>query len=125
MVEVDATISTDLVPFMTAANMIVTKACTSSGYTAEELEMIERWLAAHFYTIRDNRVASEGVKGINASYQHAVGLMLKSSMQGQTAMVLDTHGNLAALSARMERGQGGKIRVVALGEDCPAGGDIA
>lgn len=124
LVEVDETVSSDLVPFITSASILVDRVCATakSGeadfYTAEELELIERWLAAHFYTIRDNRIASEGVKSLTTTYQFQIGIGLKSSMQGQTALMLDRAGGLAALTNAMEKGRGTKVRVYALGGDC-------
>jgi hypothetical protein len=129
LVEVDANVSSDLAPFILSASLLVDKVVAvaldddgAAFYTAEELELIERWLSAHFYTIRDNRIASEGVKSLTASYQYAIGKGLASSMQGQTAMMLDRRGGLAALSKATEQGKGRKVRVVALGcgeiEDC-------
>lgn len=123
LVEVDTTISSDLLPFITSASILVDKVCAtklaadgvSNFYDAAELELIERWLAAHFYTIRDNRIASEGVKSLTASYQFSIGKGLSSSMQGQTAMMLDRAGGLASLSKSMEEGRGRKVGIVALG----------
>ena len=43
--------------------------------------------------------------------------MLQQSKQGQTAMMLDTAGNLAALSKRMEQGEAAAISIGWLGED--------
>ena len=61
-------------PFITVANELVTEVCTgdagpTTAYTASRLELIERWLAAHFYAIRDPRVSSEGAGGVSASYE--------------------------------------------------------
>lgn len=107
IIEVDATIS--LTPFILVANELVTEKCTgtqgpTTAYSDERLEVIERWLAAHFYAIRDTRVASESA-GVSASYQYKLGLNMSVTMYGQQAMLLDTNGQLAKLSKGMEDGK--------------------
>lgn len=96
IIEVDVTIS--LVPFMTVANALVTELCLDSGYDDERLELIERWLAAHFYTNRDPRPVSEAAGPVSTTYQSAVALNLNTSHYGQTAMLLDTAGSLKTLN---------------------------
>lgn len=122
IIEVDEDAVADLTPFIDAANELVTEICAPvATYTAARLELIERWLAAHFYAVRDPRVASEGVKGVTASYQHRVGLHLAVTTYGQQAMLLDTNGGLAALSKRMEEGTvTPTVGVTWLGEDYDA-----
>lgn len=100
----------DLTPFIRSANVLVNGVCGDSGYTDgdpdavppvpyedTEMELIERWLAAHFYTIYDNQLSQAGAGSVRASFQHDVDLLLFNSMYGQQAVVLDYHGNLAAL----------------------------
>lgn len=117
IIEVDATISTT--PFIELANELVTEACTGSNgpsieYTEARLEVIERWLAAHFYTVRDPRAESESAGSASAKFQSAVDLGFDSSHYGQTAMRLDTNGGLARINERAKRGSG-KIGVAWLG----------
>jgi len=108
--EVQAIIETDdtitLTPFIAAANSIVTRVCAIEdyGYDEETLTLIETWLAAHFYAVRDLRVASEGVGPVSEAKQYKLGLNLQSTMYGQQAMLLDTEGGLAALNKSMEDG---------------------
>lgn len=101
IIEVDAAIS--LTPFILAANELVTEACVDSDLTDTRLELIERFLAAHFYTLRDPRPTSEKAGPVSANYQSKVGLNLATSHYGQHAMVLDTSGGLAELSRRASR----------------------
>ena len=115
VVEVDETIS--LTPFITIANELVTELCTDSDYTDVRLELIERWLAAHFYLIRDQAVAQEQAGPVQVQYQFKIGMFLTQTKQGQTALALDTAGNLAALSKRMEDGEPGRIGFTWLGTD--------
>lgn len=94
IIEVDASI--DLIPFITAANALVTEVCTTLDET--RLELVERWLSAHFYTNRDPRITAERAGPVSANYQSAVALNLATSHYGQTAMLLDTSGALALLN---------------------------
>lgn len=103
IIEVDTSI--DLTPFMTIANELVTEKCLASGYSDDRLELIERWLSAHFYTNRDPRAVSEKAGPVGAVYQSKVDLNLSTSHYGQTAMLLDTAGNLAELNASITSGR--------------------
>jgi len=115
LIEVDASVS--LTPFINAANELVTELCTDSGYTEARLAMIEAWLAAHLYLMRDQAVASEKAGSVSVNYQYQIGLMLQQTKQGQTAMMLDTAGNLAALSKRMEQGEVPSVSISWMGTD--------
>lgn len=129
VIEVDADIVPNdaaMLPFITVANELVTEYCTGTvhgpftPYTDARLELIERWLAAHFYTNRDPRLASEGAGTVNASYQSRVDLGFDTSHYGQTAMRLDTNGGLAQLNAIMKKGQP-RVAVAYLGKHCTTG----
>jgi len=108
IIEVDATITSDLAPFIETANLLVTKICTSASYTDEDLELIERWLSAHFYAVRDPRPSSERAGAVGANYQHAVALNLAVTTYGQQAMLVAYMGELSALNRRATQG---KVRV--------------
>lgn len=123
VIEVDSVAVPSLTPFIAAASALVTRVCEpeydlTNDDDIELLTQIETWLAAHFYGIRDNRVASEGVGPVNASYQHRLGLVLAVTMHGQTAMSLDTSGALAAYSKQLEQGKNQRVGVSWLGTDC-------
>lgn len=98
IIEVDDTI--DLTPFIEVANQLVTDVCSDFEYAAAKLELIERWLSAHFYAIRDMRSADEGAGSVRQSYQYKVDLFLANTMYGQQAMMIDTEGGLRALNDR-------------------------
>lgn len=116
LVEVDSDISLD--PYILAANELVTELCTDSGYTDARLAMIEAWLAAHFYLMgREQAIAQERVGPISVSFQYEIGKNLSQTKQGQTAMMLDTAGNLASLSKQVEEGQPGSVSLGWLGKD--------
>lgn len=95
IVEVDATIS--LTPFITVANAVVTRHCVDDAFTAAELELIERYLTAYFYCLRDRRAISETAKGVGQSLQHTEDLGFDANEYGQMAKRLDWSGALAAL----------------------------
>mgnify|MGYP007061974533 CR=1 FL=1 len=123
IIELDASVIPNdaaMLPFITVANELVTELCTGSKgptpvYSAARLELIERWLAAHFYTNRDPRAASESA-GVSVSYQSQVGLGLDTSHYGQTAMRLDTNGGLAGLNEDTKKGKP-RVKVSWLGTE--------
>jgi hypothetical protein len=84
--------------FIDTANAFVTwlSGQDSNGDLDDEmLELIERWLAAHFYSHHDQLLQSETAGGGGGIYQGQTGMMLLSTQYGQTAMALDVTGNLA------------------------------
>jgi len=97
IIEVDGSITLD--PFILAASVLVDDIAEKSGHSSDRLQLIETWLAAHFYTVRDPRPTSERASTIEVRYQSAVDLNLNTSHYGQMAMTLDTSGQLRAISA--------------------------
>jgi len=102
VIEVDTDIN--LTPYIDAASELVTECCGNSGYSQTRLEMIETWLAAHLYAVRDPRAQSEGVSSLNTTYQGRTGMHFESSIYGQHALLLDTKGGLAALQEQIKNG---------------------
>ena len=118
IIEIDANIS--LTPFIEAANALVTECCSgSSTYDATRLELIERWLSAHFYTVRDMRAESEKAGSVAEKKQSKVDLGFNTSHYGQMAMRLDTEGGLAALNERILKGKTSAIEFSWLGTADP------
>jgi len=113
IIELDPEVVPDdaaLLPFITIANELVTESCTgdnapSTAYTDERLELIERWLTAHFYTNRDPRAANEKIGPIGNAFQSKVDLGFDTSHYGQSAIRLDTNGGLAKLNNDMKKGK--------------------
>ena len=100
IIEVDEDISLD--PFITTASALVddvASADTNGDLTSDRLELIERWLSAHFYAMRDPRFVFERAGPVSATYQSKIDLNLALTHYGQQAMVLDTTGALRALSS--------------------------
>lgn len=123
IVELDASVVPDdaaLLPFITIANELVTECCVTGGpdtpYTDDRLELIERWLTAHFYTVRDPRTTNEKAGSVGATFQSKVDLGFDTSHYGQTAMRLDTNGGLAKLNSDMKKGKP-RVGVAWLGTD--------
>ncbi len=124
IVEVDDSVPLDSA-IQTAA-LLVTRCCTGAlgpdpAYSSDELEMIERYAAAHFYSINVQRVASETAGPVQASYQYKVDLGLAVTTYGQQAMLLDFNGGLAQANANALKGKR-KAKMVWLGKDesdCP------
>ena len=106
IIEVDVNVTSDLVPFIEVANMLVTDICTNydTAYTDAKLELIERWLTAHFYAIRDQRKDTERAGPVSESNQYKVDLNLAQTIYGQQAMLLDTEGGLGALNKKITTG---------------------
>ncbi len=115
IIEVDSGIS--LTPFIAAANHLVTQCCSSDDYDATQLELIERFLAAHLYTLRDPRAVQERAGSVGVTYQSKVDLGLSTSHYGQTAMALDFEGGLAALNAQTKKGSRRSVSVKYLGTE--------
>jgi hypothetical protein len=104
IIKVNSTIS--LTPFITIANLMVTQCCTDlpEDYSDDQLEQIETWLSAHFYTVRDMRAERERAATVEEKFQSKVDLGFNTSHYGQMAMRIDFHGGLAALDKQTLNG---------------------
>jgi len=108
--------STSLAAFIDTATALVDEVVTCAAkrgitLSATLLELIERWLAAHFYAHADPLYTSRSTQGASGSFQGQTGMHLESTQYGQTAMVLDTSRCLAAINKG-----GSKIGAVWLGK---------
>lgn len=119
IIELAASISMD--PFIEAANMLVTQACTglTVEYSSAKLAIIEKWLAAHFYTVRDPRAESEKAGPVGEKFQSKVDLGLNTSHYGQMALRLDYQGGLASLEKEMKDGVKKTVGITWLGTEDP------
>jgi hypothetical protein len=109
--------SIDLTPFIAIANQITTDVCgpfitgkNSQGYTVQvdtsytdgfvgsKMELIERWLSAHFYAVYDSQLAAAKAGSVAAQFQYKVALDLRNTQFGEQAMMLDTAQGLASLN---------------------------
>lgn len=99
----DADESPSLTPFIETASAVVddVAACaTAKAVTLGDtrLELIERWLAAHYYQQSDQGYASNSTEGASASFHGQTAMYLESTKYGQTAVRLDKSGCLAAIA---------------------------
>lgn len=118
IIEVDSNIV--LTSFIEAANALVTQCCgDSSNYTTINLELIERWLSAHLYTVRDMRAESEKASSVSEKKQSKVDLGFDTSHYGQMAMRLDWEGGLAALNERIKKGKKSTVLATWVGVENP------
>jgi len=115
IIEVDDEIS--LTSFIEVANVLVTECCSTDDYDATRLELIERWLSAHVYTIRDMRASEERAGPVSERKQSAIALGFDTSHYGQMAMRLDTKGGLAILNEQMKKGKGQAVQISWLGDN--------
>ncbi len=116
---IKVTTGADLDPFIETANSLVTAICVSTDLTTAQLELIERWLSAHFYAIRAPRRIMEKAGDVAQGFKYELDLALNQTTYGQQAMLLDISGALAAYNAQIVKG-GPRVATVAwLGtEEC-------
>ena len=96
IIEVDSGVS--VLPFIEIANALVEE-LLADLFNDTRLELIERWLSAHFFACEYPRVSAEAAGPVSASYQQRVGLGLELTSYGQQVKILDTSGTLAQLDA--------------------------
>lgn len=95
---IDVTPGDDLTAQIASADMLITRCCLASGYTTPELELIERYLAAHFYAIWQPRSQSEGAGSVQQTFTPVkADFFLYATTYGSQAMTFDTAGNLAGM----------------------------
>lgn len=99
---------TSLTPFIDTATVIVDRVATCATdrdrtLTAAELELIERWLAGHFYEHHDQMYTSKSTSSASGSFQGQWGKYLESTKYGMAAVSIDASGCLAALAAGQQR----------------------
>ena len=113
LIELDEDFDTS--PFIETANSVVTDVCSDSEYSDVKLELIERWLSAHFCSMQEPLAKTETVRGISVTYEGQTSLGLKFTRYGQQAMIIDTAGNLRAL----DESKGGKVGISWIGSSDP------
>jgi hypothetical protein len=112
IVELDSNIST--APAIETASALVDDHCSSLADTRQEL--VERYLAAHFYSLRVRQVASEKAGPVSQNFEAPVlGKGLEQTTFGQQAMGLDSSGNLSAWNKAVVDGRAGKVQFDHLG----------
>jgi hypothetical protein len=97
--------SLTLTPFIETGSYLVDKCCAdvtnpdgSAFYDATALELIERWLSAHFYHVAATRANAEKAGSVGETKRSKVDLKLNLTHYGGQAMLLDVAGGLASLN---------------------------
>lgn len=99
-----------LTPFIDAASAMVDDVVDCAAeegttLTAAKLELIERWLAAHFYHCSDPTYSSRSTEGASGSFMGQGTQGIEGSRYGQMALRLDPSGCLRAT----EKGSNGQF----------------
>lgn len=117
LIEVDDAIN--LSSFIDTASALVDRvdAYSPGLMSTKTLTLLEAWLAAHFYALRDQQYSSRSTQGASGSFQGQTGMGLTSTFYGQTAMRLDASGLLAKMDKEAIEGGKRKIKVGWLGTD--------
>jgi len=121
IIDIDSGIS--LTPFIEVANALVTEVCSAVTdsddtlvYDDTRLELIERWLAAHFYHIRDPKPSREEVDDVSVTYRSIVEVGFNNTHYGQMAIRIDTNGGLARLDSSIKSGKSASVSLSWLGK---------
>jgi hypothetical protein len=96
--EIIDTTLTDIDTFIVTANLFVTNTLGSTDLADNTLEEIERYLTAHFLSLKDQRVQAEKVDVLSVTYQGKTGMYLEATQYGQMAIMLDTSGTLSKIA---------------------------
>lgn len=86
---------TQIIPFLTTANAMVTARLASSGLSDATLEEIEKYLAAHFASIKSKYAIREKIGEADSWTGYKGGVGLAATPYGEVAQMLDTTGTLA------------------------------
>lgn len=105
IIDYDTELIPDIQPFINDASIMVdTLVATDISVSANVLELVERYLAAHFIAITDPRVATEQVGSLLTTYQYKLAQGLAITHYGSMAMFLDTSGRLSNWNNRVVEG---------------------
>lgn len=69
-------------------------------FTVAEKELIQRWLAAHFYVMSDQNYKARSTLRASGQFQGETKMYLEASKYGQTAVLIDPSGCLNAIGTR-------------------------
>lgn len=111
MEDYDTIDNPSLTPFIDTASAFVDQVvvcATRKGITLDDtlLELIERWLAAHCYSMSDQPYSSRSNLRASGSFQGQTGKYFEATKYGQTAVSLDHSGCLAALGEERKVARG-------------------
>ncbi len=96
---VETSISDVTTPFIDMATLIVDEDLADTGMSAARLTKIELYLAAHFVLMTEERGGLTKTKTGESedTFRSFMGLALKGTRYGQTALLLDSSGVLTTM----------------------------
>ncbi len=116
--------ATGLQPFIDTATILVDRiaaADSTSSMTTASLELVERYLTAHFYAHADPITQSRSTGRVSGQFQGRTDMGFDATLYGQTAKRLDATGTLSnmdlPLSPKAKCIWLGKVRDDQLDED--------
>jgi hypothetical protein len=83
--------------FINSAHHLIQANLLGGGLSEEILTEIHKYLAAHFASLRDQRLQAEKIADVNYTYQGQTAMFFESTFYGQMALSLDSTGKLATL----------------------------
>lgn len=99
MAESDALTTTVVDAYIASSTVFITEAFDGVTISDDLLKEIERWFTAHMIASTRERVSKkEGAGGASIEYAIEVGMGMKGTQYGQTAIAIDTTGTLAILA---------------------------
>jgi hypothetical protein len=101
----DDDFSPSLIPYIDAASMLIDQAVTcaakkNKALTTTQQEILERWVAAHFYCCSDRTYQARNTAQAGGTFSGQTAMYLEATLYGQTAMRLDPSGCLAAIGGK-------------------------
>lgn len=93
----------DITPYVETASAVIDMVveCAARKFrtvTDVVLELMERWLGAHFYAVSDKPYSQRQTLRASGTFHGQTGMHLEATLYGQTALVLDTTGCLNNIS---------------------------
>lgn len=97
--EVKEIIATSLTttPFIDTANALINETLLDQGFSEAYLTQIEKYLSAHFVSLRERQLKGEKLGDASNTYGGEFGKGLRFSQYGQQVLILDTSGTLEDL----------------------------
>ena len=104
-----------LTAFIESANVLTNRVVakdTAALLSVTDQEMIERYLAAHFYQHGDQGFSKRSEGTVAGTFHGKTEQGLSSTQYGQAAIGFDSTGELAAINAELINGKSRKARVI-------------
>lgn len=115
---IETVAGTNFVPFIEVANNVVNNYCVNHGYDGTTLELIERWLAAHFLAVMKPKAIKEVIGEAEDDYGTKIGEGFRATRWGNQATRIEFLGFLSRADVMMDKGeQRRQIGIVSLGSN--------